>query len=172
MIIASLSLIPKFKKKNMAIYKSKFTGAQVDSMLESISSKQDALIAGNGIDISGNVISVSLNFQLYEIVTTLPVSGQSSNKIYLKLSQKSSNQNKYTEYLWTEGGWEILGEFTTSIDLSTYATKEELSTLNSTVNTNSANITQAKKDIAQLQNKISPITDDAEYEVILFKKQA
>lgn len=48
----------------MAIYKSKFTGAQVDSMLESISTKQDTLVAGNGIDITGNVISVSLNFSL------------------------------------------------------------------------------------------------------------
>lgn len=154
----------------MAIYKSKFTGAQVDSMLESISTKQDALTAGNGIDITGNVISVSLNFSLYEVVASLPTENQNSNKIYLVLSDSSGTQNKYTEYLWTEGGWEILGEFTTSIDLSLYATKEELSSLSSTVDTNSASITQAQNDITELQSKVTPITDDAEYEVVLFKK--
>lgn len=154
----------------MAIYKSKFTGAQVDSMLESISTKQDALVAGNGINITGNVISVSLNFSLYEVVTSLPTENQNSNKIYLVLSDSSGTQNKYTEYLWTEGGWEILGEFTTSIDLSTYVTKEEFNSLNSTVSANSANITQAQNDITELQSKVTPITDDAEYEVVLFKK--
>ena len=154
----------------MAIYKSKFTGAQVDSMLESISTKQDTLVAGNGIDITGNVISVSLNFSLYEVVTSLPTENQSKNKIYLVLSESSGTQNKYTEYLWTDGGWEILGEFTTSIDLSSYVTKEEFSTLNSTVSANSANITQAQNDITELQSKVTPITDDAEYEVVLFKK--
>mgnify|MGYP001853422802 CR=1 FL=1 len=151
----------------MAIYKSKFTGAQVDSMLESISTKQDTLVAGNGIDITGNVISVSLNFSLYEVVASLPTENQSKNKIYLVLSESSGTQNKYTEYLWTDGGWEILGEFTTSIDLSSYVTKGEFSTLNSTV---SANITQAQNDITELQSKVTPITDDAKYEVVLFKK--
>lgn len=154
----------------MAIYKSKFTGAQVDSMLESISTKQDTLVAGNGIDITGNVISVSLNFSLYEVVASLPTENQSKNKIYLVLSESSGTQNKYTEYLWTDGGWEILGEFTTSIDLDNYVTKGEFSTLNSTVSANSANITQAQNDITELQSKVTPITDDAKYEVVLFKK--
>lgn len=154
----------------MALYKSKFTGAQVDSMLESIAGKQDALIAGNGIDITGNVISVSLNFSLYEIVTSLPTSNQDINKIYLKLSESSGTQNKYTEYLWTGKEWEILGEFTTEIDLSIYATKTELSALNTTVSSNTSKITKAQNDIKALQNKVTPITDDGEYEVVLFKK--
>lgn len=156
--------------KEMAIYKSKFTGAQVDQILSQVSSKQDALTPGYGIDISDNVISVSLNFSLYEIVSTLPTENINNDKIYLKASSVSGTQNKYTEYIYANGDWEILGEFTTDIDLSGYATKEELSTINNKVQTNTSDITQAKSDIKGLSDKITPITDDIDYEVVLFKK--
>lgn len=154
----------------MAIYKSKFTGAQVDQILSQVSGKQDALTPGHGIDITDNVISVSLNFSLYEIVSSLPTENISSNKIYLKASSATGTQNKYTEYIYANGNWEILGEFTATIDLSEYATKGELSTLSRQVQTNKSDITQAKSDIKNLSDKITPITDDSNYEVVLFKK--
>lgn len=164
----------------MAIYKSKFTGAQVDSILSSVANKQDTLIAGKGINISdGNVISVSLNFSLYEIVASLPNDNIDNNKIYLVASPSSApdSQNIYTEYLHTPGGWEILGQFKSDIDLSAYATKAALTAVESKANTNSSDISGIKSNIATVNSniatinaKLTPITDDAGYEVILFKK--
>lgn len=84
----------------MAIYKSKFTGAQVDSILTSVSNKQDKLTAGAGIDITKNVISVSLNFELYEIVSELPTDNIATNKIYLLASKLTGDSNIYTEYIY------------------------------------------------------------------------
>lgn len=147
----------------MAIYKSNYTGAQIDALLSQVPNKQDKLTAGNGISIDNNVISVSLNFSLYEIVSELPASGQDRNKIYLKLSDTSGSQNKYTEYLWTGSEWEILGEFTVSGDLSNYVTKGEFTTL-------SASVTENTNSIANLQSAIDPIVNDPNYEVMLFKK--
>lgn len=169
----------------MAIYKSKFTGSQVDNILSSVANKQDVLTAGNGINISeDNVISVSLNFSLYEIVTSLPVDNIDNNKIYLVASSESGTQNIYTEYLHTSKGWEILGQFKSDIDLSTYATKTELAEVKSKANTNAStistiqgnistingNISTINGNITSINNKLTPITDVEGYEVILFKK--
>lgn len=179
MIITSLLLIPKIKK-NMAIYKSRFTGAEVDSILSSVANKQDVLTAGNGINISeDNVISVSLNFSLYEIVVSLPTDNIDNNKIYLVPSSTatSGTQNTYTEYLHTSGGWEILGQLQSDIDLSIYATKTALAAVESKANTNTSNISTIQSNIStingnitSINNKLAPITDVEGYEVILFKK--
>lgn len=168
----------------MAIYKSKFTGAQIDSILSSVSNKQDKLTAGSGIDITNNVISVSINLDLYEIVSELPTDNISYNKIYLLVSKLTGDSNKYTEYIYVKDEWEILGEFQTNVDLTAYATKSELNTAN-------ANITNLRTDvnkhttlinnltstssshtdsIKSLENKVAPITDVAGYEVVLFKR--
>lgn len=163
----------------MAIYKSKFTGAQVDSILSSVANKQDVLIAGNGINISeDNVISVSLNFSLYEIVTSLPTDNIDNNKIYLVASSTSGTKNTYTEYLHTSEGWEILGQLESDIDLSTYATKTALEAVESKANTNASNISTIQSNIStingnitSINNKLTPITDVTGYEVILFKKE-
>lgn len=164
----------------MAIYKSKFTGAEVDSILSSVANKQDALTAGNGINISeDNVISVSLNFSLYEIVASLPADNIDNNKIYLVPSSTaaSGTQNIYTEYLHTSGGWEILGQLQSDIDLSIYATKTALAAVESKANTNASNISTIQSNIStingnitSINNKLAPITDVEGYEVILFKK--
>lgn len=162
----------------MAIYKSKFTGVQVDQILSQVEGKQDTLTAGNGINISDdNVISVSLNFSLYEIVSSLPTDNIDNNKIYLVASSPSGTQNIYTEYLHTSKGWEILGQFKSDIDLSSYATKAALAAVESKANTNASNISTIKGNIStinnnikSINNKLNPITDVEGYEVILFKK--
>ena len=43
----------------MAIYKSKYTGKQVDSILDNVENKQNILTPGRGIDIQNDVISLS-----------------------------------------------------------------------------------------------------------------
>lgn len=166
----------------MAIYQSKFTGQEVEAILDSVAGKQDKLTAGNGISIVGNTIQ--LNFSLYKIVTSLPSTDIDRNKIYLIRSTDSETQNIYKEYLYTDSGWEKLGEFVTPDDLSIYATKTELSTLENTVNTNTAsistlnnkvttntsNISTNTTNISNLSTKLSALTDDPDYEVLLVKK--
>ena len=166
----------------MAIYQSKFTGQEVEAILDSVAGKQDKLTAGNGISIVGNTIQ--LNFSLYKIVTSLPSTDIDRNKIYLIRSATSETQNVYIEYLYTDDGWEKLGEFTSKNVDDIYATKGELtalentvntnttsiSTLNSTVSTHTNKITNNETKIASLNTKLSTLTDDPDYEVLLVKK--
>lgn len=184
----------------MAIYKSKFTGAQVDSILSSVSTKQDKLTAGTGISITNNTISVTLDATLYEVVSSLPTSGQKSSRIYLVPVPSSSGQsvstdNLYYEYLWVDGKWEKIGQIQTTIDLSSYVRQSDLDsavlTLDGKIATNKSNIANLKSttdshttqisglgtrlstsesQITSLVSKTSPITDDPSYEVVLFKK--
>jgi|GEM_PF-3266619 len=87
--------------------------------------KQDKLTAGTGIDIAGNVISTTLDLSLYQLVTSLPTSNISTNKIYLVQSSTSGTNNIYTEYIYVNSAWEILGEYKSSVDLTPYYTKTQ-----------------------------------------------
>ena len=57
------------------------------------------------------------------VVAELPGTG-SDNVIYFVPAADSEEQNVYEEYMWIDGQWELLG--TTKVDLSGYATKEEM----------------------------------------------
>lgn len=85
--------------------------------------KLDSLVkykAGNGIDITGNTISCTLDTSLYSIVTELPETGL-PNKIYLLPSTKTEEGNIYTEYGYVDNKWEELGKYKADIDLSPYS---------------------------------------------------
>lgn len=60
-----------------------------------------------------------------EVVTTLPSSGQKTATIYL-LKSGSESDNLYTEYIYVNSKWEILGR--QRLDMSGYALKTELPT--------------------------------------------
>lgn len=101
------------------------------------STYQSKLTAGTGIEITGeNVINVTLDTNIYQVVETLPESDINPNKIYLILSAKSGETNLYTEYLYVNNKWEEIGKYKADVDLtpylkssdaaSTYATKAEL----------------------------------------------
>lgn len=62
---------------------------------------------------------VSLNAQDVPDVAT-----PSQKVIYLTKESGSSKTDPYTEWIWTGSAWEVIGE--TSIDLSGYATNQEL----------------------------------------------
>lgn len=149
------------------MYKSKYTGVQVDSMLESIASKQPKLTAGNGITINGNTISVDLDISLFKVVSSLPTTGIESNKIYLVASGTTGSQNIYTEYLWVNNKWEVLGQYKAEVDLSNYVTNRTLTILNndltSKINTNISNI-------SSLNARVNALDADPNYELVLFKK--
>ena len=98
---------------------------------------QSKLTAGTGIEITGeNVINVTLDTNIYQVVESLPESEINPNKIYLVLSAESGETNLYTEYLYVNDKWEKIGEYKADVDLtpylkssdaaSTYATKQEL----------------------------------------------
>lgn len=68
------------------------------------------------------LISLIPKFSI-EVVTSLPIENISSTTIYLVLSGEESS-NLYTEYIYINGNWEILG--TQTIDLSGYALKTDI----------------------------------------------
>lgn len=106
--------------------KQDLSGYALKSDIPDISVKQDKLTAGNGISITDNVISLDYEFDLFEVVQSLPTDNISNNKVYLVLDSNGNEGNTYLEYLYVDGKWEELGKFKVNVDLSGYATKAEL----------------------------------------------
>ena len=90
-----------------------------------LNDKQDKMKAGTGIEItSDNTINVTLDTTIYQVVTQLPTQDINPNKIYLITSAESEESNVYTEYIYVNGEWEVLGEYKAEVDLTPYLTKE------------------------------------------------
>lgn len=103
-----------------------YNKTEVDSKISTINqTKQDKLTAGSGIKIENNIISSTLDVQLYKIVDSLPTQDVEPGKIYLVLSETSTESNKYTEYVYVNNEWEIVGSYTANVDLSGYLTKTD-----------------------------------------------
>lgn len=103
-----------------------YNKTEVDSKVSTINqTKQDKLTAGSGIKIENNTISSTLDVQLYKIVDPLPTQDIEPGKIYLVLSETSTESNKYTEYVYVNNEWEIIGSYTANVDLSGYLTKTD-----------------------------------------------
>lgn len=103
-----------------------YNKTEVDSKVSTINqTKQDKLTAGSGIKIENNTISSTLDVQLYKIVDSLPTQDVEPSKIYLVLSETSTESNKYTEYVYVNNKWEIIGSYTANVDLSGYLTKTD-----------------------------------------------
>lgn len=73
----------------------------------------------------------SIDLSLYRVVIELPsipeMSDDDMNKIYLKVSAKQGENNKYDEFVVVDGIWELLGQYEAAIDLTDYVGKDELS---------------------------------------------
>ncbi len=98
------------------------TQSEAGIMTASDKRKLDSLVnyqAGEGIDITGDTISCTLDTSLYSIVTELPETGL-PNKIYLLPSTKTEEGNIYTEYGYVDNKWEELGKYKADVDLSPY----------------------------------------------------
>lgn len=77
----------------------------------------------NGQSIKGDG-DITLDLSLYKVVETLPTTDIDSTKIYLVRNTEKvpdGKQNVYIEYMYVDGEWEEVGEYKTSIDLSSYA---------------------------------------------------
>lgn len=82
----------------------------------------------NGESLEDGDITLDLN--LFKIVSELPTENILDNKIYLiKDKTSTDNKNTFNEYIYTgnsdESSWELLGQITSEIDLSGYLTKED-----------------------------------------------
>ena len=103
-----------------------YTKSEVDTAL---AGKQNTLSAGTGIQISGDVISCTVDTGLYVVVQTLPAqpAAGNENKIHLvPLPSSATGQNdQYEEYLWKGTEWEYLGVRQADIDLSDYWTSAQ-----------------------------------------------
>lgn len=105
-----------------------YTKTEVDSKISTLTNgKQDKITAGEGIKIENNIISSTIDTTLYKVVSELPTTDIQENKIYLIHTTSSINNNVYTEYIYVDGKWEILGDFNydEQIDLTTFLTKVE-----------------------------------------------
>lgn len=101
-----------------------YTKSEVDTAL---AGKQNTLSAGTGIQISGDVISCTIDTGLYVVVQTLPAepAAGNENKIHLVPLASGETQNMYAEYLWKGDAWEKLGEKQIDTDLSDYWTSAQ-----------------------------------------------
>ncbi|MCM1438793.1 MAG: hypothetical protein NC131_06230 [Roseburia sp.] len=105
-------------------------------MDENVRKKADSFIPGEGLSLANGVLTVTLNTELFKVVTSLPTTPAASdaNKIFLVLdSSNPGTGNIYVEYLYTEQGWEEIGRRQVDTDLEPYLKKSELTaTISST----------------------------------------
>lgn len=107
--------------------------------------------AGNGINITGDTISCTLDTSLYSIVTELPETGL-PNKIYLLPSTKTEEGNIYTEYGYVDNKWEELGKYKADVDLSPYERalnlpRDVISHISASAGANYVNVYSHKEDL-------------------------
>ena len=131
-------LIDWEKRHEKSGWKPYLSGMITDEALEEIlKTKQDKLIAGEGISISeDNVISCTIDTSLFRMVDELPsLEEAETNKIYLLRKENNIGElQSYTEYIVTikvdeEGKeikeWEKIGEYDLSIELAPYLKIED-----------------------------------------------
>lgn len=78
-------------------------------------------------------------------VDALPTENIKTSAIYLVPSDQIEENNIYTEYIYMDGKWEIIGD--TSVDLSQYALNKD--------------VTELKGDISQLSKEIESVSNSS-----------
>lgn len=129
-----------------------------DALEASIAKKQAKLTAGRGINISGSVISSTLDTNPFVVVSSLPATGD-SEKIYLVPAEKQEEGNLTDEWIWNNGKWERLGS--AKVDLTPYAKTEDveaaLEAKQDTISDLVAIRSGAAKGATALQNESDPV---------------
>lgn len=113
----------KSKKSSTAgdVYDAPYVNTELDK-------KQDKLTAGTNIKIEGSTISCTIDTTLYKVVETLPDTPDAAdaNKIFLVPSDETATKNVYKEYIWKGDAWEQLGEYQSTVDLTPYFKKSDI----------------------------------------------
>lgn len=84
-----------------------------------------ATVNGQKLSNGGNV---TIDLTLFKIVDSLPTTDIDETKIYLVANSQTSGSNVYTEYIYANGKWEILGEYKSDIDLTPYVKTTTMNT--------------------------------------------
>ena len=133
------------------------------TLQEVINSKQATITAGTGLEFEGNTLNVTLDTTVFKVVSVLPDSPAAGdeNKIHLVPAESTGPNNAYTEYVWVNSAWEVLGEYTSEVDLTpylktvdaqaTYATKTEL-TAHTGNTSNPHGVTAAQVGLGNVDN--------------------
>ena len=79
-----------------------------------------------------------------QVVDTLPETGE-TDTIYLVKKDNPGEQNLYDEYVYTDTGWEHIGD--TSVDLSNYYTKKEIGALTDLTTEDKSSIVNAINEL-------------------------
>ena len=91
------------------------------------------------LDQNGNIPLENLgnlDTQIVLVVNHLPTTDIKTNKIYLIRKSETGVDNTYIEYVYINGSWEKLGEYTPSVDLSNCVKTDESSTINADITVN------------------------------------
>jgi len=130
------------------------------AVTEELNKKQGVLTQGRGIEISGGIISCTLDTTLFKIVEALPAAPEDSDtsKIFIVPAVSGEDDNRYVEYVFVNGKWEKLGEFKADVDLSVYATKTELLGTNEKIN----NIAESLAELGHNAEKAQVAADAAQ----------
>ena len=95
---------------------------------EELDKKEDAFTVGVGLEMtSDRVLNVTLDTTVFKVFSTLPDQPlpEDMQKIHLVPSDVTGSQNIYKEYIWANNAWELLGEYQSKVDLTSYLTKSE-----------------------------------------------
>ena len=79
----------------------------------------------NSVATKGYVDSELATFDFIKVVNVLPESGL-PNKIYLVPRAEAGENNLFDEYIWVNDSWEFITTKTVEVDLTDYATKDEV----------------------------------------------
>lgn len=82
------------------------------------------------LKVDGGETDIAIDFSLYIVPAnnTLPTTGIDTKKIYLIRNAMPGGTNRYTEYMYVNGAWEILGEYRAEVNLSGHLTKADAET--------------------------------------------
>lgn len=136
-----------------------YTKSEVDTAL---AGKQNTLSAGTGIQISGDVISCTVDTGLYVVVTTLPAqpAAGNENKIHLVPLASGETQNMYAEYIWKGDAWEKLGEKQIDTDLTDYWTSAQTQSAITSATSGLASTQYVDSAVSSATENVVEWTDD------------
>lgn len=86
---------------------------------------------------------------LFKVVSELPEQPDAGNegKIHMVQISGAEGSNVYREYIWNDGSWEMLGDMHVDVDLSNYATLEQVAEVSGRVATMNGEVNAVKQVI-------------------------
>lgn len=129
-----------------------------ESQLPNLKTINNESIIGSG--------NITIDLNLYVIVSSLPTQNIDSNKIYLVVANDDYTENKYNEYIYVNGTWELIGSYRSEIELADYIKKTDLAT-DTKNGLMSSNDFSKLAGIAEQATKDEAITDEELEEILI-----